>query len=151
MPKLQLRVLTADSVKFDQPVDMIIVRSIIEDMGKRSAVGDMGILPGHMPISAVLGISPLRIMDDGFERGERIMAVYGGLLDVKDDVATIMTEMALWPDEIDAAQAEAERQRAEKRLEAIKDDDMAIRRNQIALRRALVRIEVGSNVLGERN
>ena len=79
------------------------------------------------------------------------MAVYGGLLDVNDDVATIMTEMALWPDEIDSAQAEAERQRAEARLEAIKDDDMAIRRNQIALRRALVQIEVGSNVLNERN
>jgi len=150
MPKLQLRVLTADSVKFDQPVDMIIVRSILEDMGRRSAVGDLGILPGHMPISAVLGISPLRIMDSSFERGERIMAVYGGLLDVQDNVATIMTEMALWPDEIDSAQAEAERQRAEKRLEAIKDDDMAIRRNQIALRRALVRIEVGSDVVNNR-
>jgi len=150
MPKLQLRVLTTESVKFDQAVDMIIVRSILEDLGRRSAVGDLGILPGHMPISAVLGISPLRIMDSSFEIGERIMAVYGGLLDVKGDVATIMTEMALWPEEIDAAQAEAERQRAEKRLEAIKDDDMAIRRNQIALRRALVQIEVGSDVLSER-
>ena len=139
MPKLHLRVLTADSIKFDQEVDMIIVRSIIEDLGRRSVVGDLGILPGHMPLAAVLGISPLRILDESFERGERIMAVYGGLLDVQNNLATITTEMALWPDEIDAAQAEAERQRAESRLQAIKDDDMAIRRNQIALRRALVR------------
>ena len=146
MSKLQLRIFTSDSVKFDQPVDMVIMRCVLEDLGKRSAVGDVGILPGHMPLSAVLGISPLRILDESYERGQRIMAVYGGVVEVRDDVVTIMTETALWPDEIDKARAEAEHKRAVRRLAAA-DDDLSIRKNQIMLRRALVQIEVSSETL----
>jgi len=143
MPKLQLRVLTSNGIKFDAPVDMIIMRCVYEDMGKRSAVGDLGILPGHMPLQAVLGISPLRILDESFDDGQNIMAVYGGVVSVRDDIVTIMTEMALWPGEIDQTMAEKERENAESRTEALQGDS-DLRNNQINLRRALVQIEVSS-------
>ena len=143
MPKLQLRVLTSDGVKFDKSVDMVIMRCISEDMGKRSAVGDLGVLPGHMPLSAVLGISPLRILDESFEGGQNIMAVYGGVVTVKDDDVTIMTEMALWPDEIDKVMAEKSREEAERRFEVLQEDS-ELRNTQISLRRALVQIEVSA-------
>ena len=139
MPKLQLRILTSDMIKVDEPVDMVIMRVITDDLGRRSAVGDMGILPGHMPCSAVLGISALRIFEEG---GERRIAVYGGVMNVKDNIVTILTERAEWPEEIDRAQAEASRQEAERRLS--QDNDAELRSNQINLRRALVQIEVSS-------
>ena len=140
MAKLQLKILTAETVKFDEPVDMVIVRSIVAEMGRRSAVGDMGILPGHMALSAVLGISPLRIMDSGTER---VLAVFGGLINVRDNVVTVMTEKALWPDEIDEAKAREEHDRAQQAREAL-SDDTDLRSNQIAMRRALVQMEVST-------
>ena len=139
MAKLQLKILTSDEVKLDEPVDMVIMRCITEDMGKRSAVGDLGILPGHMALSAVLGISPLRIQSDG---RERVMAVFGGLVNVRDDVVTVLTEKALWPDEIEQAQAKADLQKA--RAQEAHNEDIDLRSNQIAMRRALVQIEVST-------
>jgi len=140
MAKIQLRILTAESVKLDEPVDMVIMRCITDDMGKRSAVGDLGVLPGHMPLSAVLGISPLRVLNEG---NERVLAVFGGLVNVRNDVVTIMTEKALWPDEIDQDRAKADHDDAERAREAL-EDDTGLRSNQIAMRRALVQIEVSS-------
>jgi len=140
MPKLQLKILTATSVKVDEPVDMVIMRCVYEDLGKESAVGDIGILPGHMPLSALLGISPLRIMNDG---NERILAVFGGIVNVRDDVVTLMTERAEWPEDIDLSRAEAARAKAESAREAL-DSDAELRSNQINLRRALVEIEVST-------
>lgn len=140
MPKLQLKILTATSVKVDEPVDMVIMRCVYEDLGKESAVGDIGILPGHMPLSALLGISPLRIINDG---NERILAVFGGIVNVRDDVVTLMTERAEWPEDIDLGRAEAARATAESAREAL-DSDAELRSNQINLRRALVEIEVST-------
>jgi len=140
MPKLQLRILTSTSIKVDEPVDMVIMRCVYEDMGKDSAVGDIGILPGHMPMSALLGISPLRIIS---EDNERILAVFGGVVNVRNDVVTLMTEKAEWPEEIDLAQAKALREAAENARAAL-ESDTELRSNQINLRRALVEIEVSS-------
>ena len=138
--KLQLRILTADEVKVDEPVDMIIMRCIMDVMGKHSAVGDLGILPGHMPLTGVLGISPLRIFDEGTERR---IALFGGIATVRDDVVTLMTEQAFWPEEIDEQQAREARELAERELEAL-EDDTNLRAGQIAFRRALVQVEVSS-------
>ena len=140
MPKLQLRIFTSEDVKLDESVDMVISRCVTEDMGARSAIGDLGILPGHMPLQALLGISPLRIISDNTER---IMAVFGGIIKVKDNVVTVITEKALWPEEIDRAQVEAFKKDAELAQEAVLDD-AELRRNQIAMRRALVQMEVST-------
>ena len=131
MAKLQLRILTADNVKLDEPVDMIIMRCVLDVMGKHTAVGDIGILPGHIPLSGVLGTNPLRIFNEGEERR---MAIFGGVVNVRDDVVTLMTEKALWPNEIDQAQAKADLERAE--AEGLED--------KVDLQRAQVQIDVGS-------
>ena len=140
MPNLQLRILTSESVKFDEPVDMVVMRCVYDDTGKRSSVGELGILPGHAPLSGVLGISPFRILQDGVER---VLAVYGGVVNVQNNAVTVITERARWPEDIDRANAESEHERLERERETL-SDDQDIRSNQIALRRALVEIEVSS-------
>ena len=140
MAKLQLRILTSETIKVDEPVDMIVMRCVMDIMGKRTSVGDLGILPNHVPLSAVIGISPLRILNEGTDR---MIAVFGGVVEVKDNVVMIMTEKAMWPEEIDQERARAEKKKAEEAREAIKDD-IDLRSNQIAMRRALVQIEVSS-------
>ena len=140
MAKLQLRILTADNIKLDEPVDMVIMRCLLEEMGENSAMGEIGILPGHVPLEGVLGINPLRIFDEG---NERVMALFGGVVTVRDNVVTLMTERALWPDEIDQDQAKADLQEAERALEAAGPTNNN-RTNRIALRKAKAQIEVVS-------
>ena len=141
MARLKLRILTSDTIKVDEEVDMVIMRCVTESVGNSSSVGEMGVLPGHIACSAVLGISPIRIKQD---EGWRIIAVYGGLVRIKDDVVTVLTEKADWPDEIDEARARASMEEVEQRMREAMEEDTEIRTNQIALRRALVRVEVSS-------
>jgi len=132
--KIRLRIVTPEKVKADEPADMVIMRC---------TSGDMGVLPEHEPHSAVLNYAPLRIRGGGYERH---IAVYGGLAIIEDDVLTILTDDAQWPEEIDLAQAKADRERAEQRLRE-KEDDRELQNDQVLLRRALVQIEVSSHTL----
>jgi len=136
VPKLQLRILTSESSKVDEPVDMVIMRCISEDMGHTSVESDLGILPGHMPLSAILGISPLRIINEG---QERIIAVFGGIVTVKDNVITILTERAEWPQEIDINRARFDLDKAENDY-----TDIPSSKNRRTLKKAKMRVVVGS-------
>ena len=86
-----MRIVTPNEIKFDENVDMIIMRC---------TTGDMGILPGHEPHSAVLDHGEVRILDDG---NERRLAVSGGIAEVRNNVLTILTSLAEWPEDIDRA------------------------------------------------
>ena len=53
--KLRLQIMTPAEKKVDEDVNMVIMRC---------TTGDMGILPGHEPHSAVLDYGILRILND---------------------------------------------------------------------------------------
>jgi len=129
--KIRLRIVTPNGIKVDEDTGMIVMRC---------TTGDMGVLPGHEARSAVLNYGVLRILDDDMERR---IAVYGGLAIIEKDVLTILTHDAEWPDEIDQARANADREHAERRLQE-KVDDIEIQEDLVRLRRALVQIEVSS-------
>ena len=136
--KLQLRVITPDTVKVDEPVDMVIMRC---------TTGDMGILPGREPVSAVLDFGVLRIISDHEERG---MAVYGGITQVQDNEVLILCNDAEWPEEIDRHAVELERAEAERRIKETQDKAQ-LQKDQFTIRRALVQIEVSSySILGHK-
>ena len=132
--KLRLKIITPTKVKVDEDVDMVIMRCVN---------GDMGVLPGHEPRSAVLSYNALRMLDGGTERR---IAVYGGLAVIENDLLSVLTRDAEWPEEIDLAKARADREHAEQRLRE-QEDDMEIQNDQVLLRRALVQIEVSSYTL----
>ena len=129
--KLRLRVATPECVKYDREAEMVIMRCI---------TGDMGILPKHEACSAVLDYGILRIVDEG---SERRMAVFGGMAQVRDDMVTILTNDAQWPEDIDLALAEELRDSTE-RLISESSEGLEIQKEQVTLRRALVQIEVSA-------
>ena len=129
--KLQLRVITPDEMKVDEPVDMVIMRC---------TTGDMGILPQREPVSAVLDFGVLRIISNDEERW---MAIYGGLAQVQNDEVLILCHGAEWPEEIDRHAVEHERAEAERRLKTAQDKAQH-QKDQFDMRRALVQIEVSS-------
>jgi len=94
--KIELRVIAPTMAtgkspyKFKKSVDMVIMRC---------ATGDMGILPGRIPVSTVLGTGVLRIFD---EDTEKHMAIVGGIAHASDNIVTILSDFVQKPDEINA-------------------------------------------------
>ena len=99
----------------------------------------LGILPHHAPLITTLTISEMMIKDpDG---KETLFAIGGGLLSVKDNVATLMVNSIESRDEIDLPRAERAKARAMARLEE-KLENLDVERAELALLRATVRINL---------
>ena len=128
--KIHLRVITPTDTKVDEPVDMVILRTV---------TGDMGILPEHEAYLCALDDGVLRILEG---EGERRLAVYGGLAEVQGDAVTILTEEAQRPEEIDLNQAKAMQEEIQREMEEGSATDR--RTQQAKLRRTMVKIEVAS-------
>ncbi len=131
--KIKLNIITPRGVKFVENADMIIMRCID---------GDLGILPGHAPISTVLGDGILRVFNDGVEKK---LAIFGGIADIGDTTVNILSTIAQLPEEIDLERAEKDRKEAEAAIE-VKSEELQIQSTHILLRRSLVRIEVSQHL-----
>jgi len=129
--KFNLRITTPDNVKYNEDAELVIMRCI---------TGDMGIMAGHEATSAILDYGVLRIIKD---EEERRMAVFGGIAQVGDNKLTILANDAQWPEDIDIAFVEAERERMARRSQESLDD-LTIQRDQILMRRTLVQMEVST-------
>jgi len=100
--------------------------------------GEIGVLPGHEPVLALLVESPLRI--EAPDGGKLLVAVHGGFFSVDGNEVNVIAEIAELADDIDV-------DRAKRALEAAKSvgaDDVA------ALRRAETRITVAGAAAGLR-
>lgn len=129
---LYLEIVTPDKPFFSEEIEMVIVRGM---------EGDLAIMKGRAPITTPLKIGKVRIFQNGVEK---IAAVVDGYISVVDDKATIVTEAAEWPGEIDVSRAEAAKNRAEERLNK-RSDGVDVARAELALRRAINRIEVSKH------
>jgi len=132
--KLSVEVVTAErSVVSDTDVDMVIAPA---------SEGEVGILPRHAPLLATLRPGMLRIKKAG-EESE--LAVTGGFLQVNQDRVLILADAAERAEEIDEERAEAARQRAEAALQeaARGGSPVQVEAARTALRRSLVRLDVG--------
>ena len=133
--KINLNIITPRGVKFEEEADTLIMRLID---------GDLGVLAGHAPVSAILGEGILSIIDDGIEKK---LAVFNGIVEIDDTNVNIMTTIAQRPDEIDLERAEQDRREAEATLE--ESEEVQIQSLQVVLRRSLVRIEVSGHHMSE--
>ncbi|NLZ94042.1 MAG: ATP synthase F1 subunit epsilon [Firmicutes bacterium] len=131
--KINLTITTPRGVKFVEKADMLIMRCID---------GDLGILPGHEPVSAVLGDGILRIFNNGVEKK---LAVFGGIVEIEDKTVNLLSTIAQRPEEIDLERAERDRQEAEAAI-LEESEEHQTRRLQVLLHRSLVRIEVSTHL-----
>jgi len=107
--KLEISIITPnateqDKYKFHGHADMAVLHCL---------TGDMGILPGRVACSAILGEGALRILD---EEAERRIAVLGGVFHFENDILTLITQKAMLPGEIDIAATEIATREYEARL-----------------------------------
>ena len=104
-----LRIITPDRVFYENQVDMVEFNT---------TEGEVGILPGHIPMTAL----------------------HAGFAEILPEGVTILAEVIEWPGEIDESRAVAAKERAEGRLQD-KTPDTDIARAETALQRAIVRIQ----------
>lgn len=131
--KINLTITTPRGVKFVEKADMVIMRCID---------GDMGVLPGHAPVSTTLGDGILRIINNGMEKK---LAVFGGIAEIEDKTVNIFSTIAQRPEEIDLERAERDRREAEETLREELEEHQ-IRKLQVLLHHSLVRIEVSTHI-----
>ena len=137
MAQMTVQVVTPDGLKYDHHASFI--HAVTKD-------GQIGILPGHINLIAPLEVDELKVRRVDDESHVDWIAVNGGIIEVKDDFITIVADSAERERDIDVSRAERAKQRAERDLEeATKSDRIdEVQRAQVALRRALNRISVGT-------
>jgi len=128
-------VLTPDRTVLSRAVDQVILRT---------SEGDLGILPGHEPCSVILDYGVLRVYD-GKNQAD-VIVVMRGFATVQDNEVVVLSAVAERPDQIEALLEDMERQQVEnKRRE--ERFDIEIIRAEIAMRRALVGMDISSHAI----
>jgi len=106
--KLEVHVVTPEREVWTGEADMVVTQTV---------EGQLGILPGHAPLLAMLDIGPLRVKTDGDEVRS---VIDGGFFHVRDDRIDVLAEHAEMEGEIDVA---GERSRLEELERRVREGD----------------------------
>lgn len=109
---MQVEVVSADRVVWSGRSSNIIAKTVD---------GDIGILPGHSPVLAVLEPGGVVIFSEDGNR--EVVAVDGGFISVSQGRVSILSEYARMADEISVSEAERELAEAQRRLDTGDGDD----------------------------
>ncbi|MFD1735206.1 F0F1 ATP synthase subunit epsilon [Bacillus salitolerans] len=133
MKTIKVSVVTPDGPVYESDVEMV---------STKAKSGELGILPGHIPMVAPLAIGTVRLKKEG---STEYVAVTGGFLEVRPDKVTVLAQAAERGEDIDVTRAEAAKERAERRLQA-KEADIDMQRAELALQRAINRLKVTGRI-----
>ena len=130
MKTIKVNIVTPDGPVYDSEVNMIIAKT---------ATGEIGVLPGHIPMVAPLEVGAVRLKTEG---QTELVAVSGGFLEVRPDQVSILAQAAELSSTIDIDRAKEAVKRAEERLNQSKQDGLDFKRAESSMRRAMNRINV---------
>ena len=108
--KLTLEVVTPEG---------LLLREEVDDVVAPGELGYFGVLPGHTPLLTTLGAGEIEY---GIGGRRHRLTCFWGFCEVLPDRVSIMAEVGERAEQIDAARAEAARDRAAAQLKAIKDE-----------------------------
>lgn len=100
--------------------------------------GEVGIYKNHIPMTMLIAPGVLTITEAD---GQKKAAIHSGFMEILQDKITILAEVVEWPEEIDVNRAKEAQIRAERRLK-MRDPQVNVNRAEIALRKAMVRLEL---------
>lgn len=126
----QVQVICPECVFFDGEAEMLELKT---------SEGDIGVLAGHIPLTAVIAPGVMRIMNGGEVKEA---ALHEGFVEILGDKVIVLAEACEWPDEIDLNRANEAKIRAERRLKGTEGEIDEVRA-ELALRKSLLRIDLG--------
>jgi F-type H+-transporting ATPase subunit epsilon len=132
MPMLRLVLVTPERQLLDTEIEEVYAPGVL---------GQFGVLPEHVNFLTALGTGELRYRTKGVDH---YVAVSGGILEVLDDVVTVLADSAEAAEEIDVARAQQAEERIRHALGRTAADAPEIADLQSALLRAVNRKAVGA-------
>lgn len=122
--------------------DGVIYEDEIESVSLPTALGEITVLPHHIPLISVIKIGEIRIVKGGQELG---VAVSSGVLEVREsNEVIVIADTAERAEHIDVERAEQARKRAEELMTQEKfEDDIQFASLQAQMEKELARIKVG--------
>ena len=127
---IRCEIVSQDRTVFQGDVDIVILPG---------AAGEMGILPHHAPVLAILKYGVIRIRQNG---KEELFTVAGGMAEVQPDIVTVLADAAENVEDIDMIRAQAAKKRAEDALAKLTPEDRnAYATMEAALRRSNLRLD----------
>jgi F-type H+-transporting ATPase subunit epsilon len=128
---LSIRVITPERILLD---------STCASVSFPTVDGSVGILSGHAPMVAAIGVGELAFKTESGT--EESVFIAGGFAEVRDNTVRIVTDTSEPASEIDVERAVEAARRARKRLEEFESNDgekLDVLRARTALSRALMR------------
>ena len=124
---MRLQIITPMRTILDEEVEAVLLHT---------TEGEMGILYDHEPVVTLLGYKKVTYTQEGKKKHATTL---GGFAEVTKDKITILTDASELATEIDLERAQRAKERAEKR---IGDSNMDQVRAEIALKKAIARIDL---------
>ena len=94
--------------------------------------GELGILPGHIPL--ITRIKPGAVRIEKADGGEEFVFVAGGILEVQPNHITVLSDTAIRGKDLDEAKASYARKQAEEAVKNAKSDiDLAKATSELAV------------------
>ena len=122
-----------------------LVSVTVQEVVLPGSEGSLGVLPGHAPLLTSLAVGELTFRSG---TARHYVAVAWGFAEVLGDRVSVLAEIAERGEEIDRDRAERARDRALGRLKS-RDGETDFKRAQLALQKALIRIQVLTHARGE--
>lgn len=134
MATFKIKVVTYEEKVLEQEAEFVLVRT---------TEGDMGILPNHSPFIAGLSTGEMKIRLNGKEDK---YFVSEGLLEISNNVVTIIATEAIPADQLDVERAKKEVEELKAKLAKIQEDkDILL--TQKNLHKALMKVHVAEKLL----
>lgn len=129
---IEVSIVTPDGKVYEHDANLLEVAT---------QTGPIGIMLNHLPLIANLEIAETRVK---YGDQEDRIAVNGGFIEFIDNKAMIVADSAENQSDIDVARAQSAKERSEAEIKKAKAkcDQQSLDRAQIALRRAINRINV---------
>ena len=134
MATFKIKVVTYEEKVLEQEAEFVLVRT---------TEGDMGILPNHSPFIAGLSTGEMKIRLNGKEDKYFISE---GLLEISNNVVTIIATEAIPADQLDVERAKKEVEELKAKL-AKMQEDKDILLTQKNLHKALMKVQVAEKLL----
>lgn len=128
MSTIQVEVVSAEESIFSGPAKFVALPG---------EAGELGILPGHIPL--ITRIKPGAVRIEKADGGEEFVFVAGGILEVQPRVVTVLSDTAIRGKDLDEAKANEARKAAEEALKNAKSDvDLAKATSELAIMAAQI-------------
>ncbi|MDT7929016.1 MULTISPECIES: F0F1 ATP synthase subunit epsilon [unclassified Tepidimonas] len=128
MNTIQVEVVSAEESIFSGPAKFVALPG---------EAGELGILPGHVPL--ITRIKPGAVRIEKADGEEEFVFVAGGILEVQPKVVTVLSDTAIRGKDLDEAKANEARKAAEEALKNAKSEvDLAKAQSELAIMAAQI-------------